>query len=53
MSKNKAVFTARDSSLIMIYERTGVKSLQITLTEKNKTGKWETTLFNYTAIESK
>lgn len=51
MSKNKAVFKARDSSLVMTYERTGTKSLQITLTEKNKAGEWETTLFNYTTVQ--
>lgn len=44
--QNKAVFAAADGSLRLSYVRSATDKLDITLEEKDKKGKWTTTLFN-------
>ena len=46
LAKNKAVFAAADGSLRLTYVRSATDKLDITLEEKDKKGKWTTTLFN-------
>jgi hypothetical protein len=48
LTKNKAVFEAPDKSLSLTYIRTGTRTMDIILNEKNKKGDWEKEVFNYT-----
>jgi len=48
LDKNKAVFKSVDSTVKLTYELISENKLDVTLEEKNKEGKTETTAFHYT-----
>ena len=48
IGKNKAVFQSADKTITLTYELISSNKLDVTLNEKNKDGKMETTPFHYT-----